>query len=157
MRNNFLGQSGFTWWVGVIENNADPLGAMAHRCQVRIFGWHTDDTSALPSEDLPWAQPIYPINHAHHFSAPRIGDWIVGFFMDGASSQAPCIMGVFPGIPKEYPKASEGFSDARTDAELQNSPRKVKYVGSKIVDDEPKRNPININEPTTSRLYRNEN
>jgi hypothetical protein len=33
--------------------------------------------------------------------SPRIGDWIVGFFMDGESAQAPVMMGVLPGLIPE--------------------------------------------------------
>ena len=95
-RNNFLGLDKFIWWVGIVETRADPLGL--GRCQVRIFGWHTDNESQLPSKDLPWAQPMYPINNSKSFSAPMVGDWIVGFFMDGESAQAPIMMGVLPGI-----------------------------------------------------------
>jgi hypothetical protein len=95
---NFIGKDGFIWFIGVVENRADPLGM--GRCQLRIFGWHTDNLSDLPTESLPWAQPMYPINNAKSFSAPRLGDWIVGFFMDGDSGQAPIMMGVLPGLSK---------------------------------------------------------
>ena len=98
-RNNFAGLSGFIWWVGVIENEEarkDPLGI--GRCQVRIFGWHTDDTTALPTKDLPWAHPMLPLNSPNTFSKPRVRDWIVGFFMDGESGQFPIMMGILPGI-----------------------------------------------------------
>jgi len=67
-RNNFLGISSFIWWVGIVENRVDPLGF--GRCQVRIFGWHTQNQSQLPVTDLPWAQPMYPINNSKSFSAP---------------------------------------------------------------------------------------
>lgn len=93
---NFIGKDGFVWWVGVMENRNDPLGL--GRCQVRIFGWHTDNTSELPTEDLPWATPMYPINNPNTFSKPRTGDWIVGFFLDVASAQAPVMMGILPGL-----------------------------------------------------------
>jgi len=93
---NFLGKDNFIWWVGSIENIMDPLGL--GRCQVRIFGWHTDNVALLPTTELPWAQPMYPINSTKTFSAPMVGDWIVGFFMDGESAQAPIMMGVLPGI-----------------------------------------------------------
>jgi hypothetical protein len=95
-RNNFMGTAGFTWWVGVIENRVDPLGL--HRCQVRIFGWHTTNTSLLPLEDLPWALAILPINNSKSMELPRLGDWVVGFFMDGESGQTPVMMGVISGI-----------------------------------------------------------
>ena len=93
---NFIGKDGFTWWIGIVEDRADPLGL--GRCRVRIFGWHTDNKSQLPTEELPWAQPMYPLNNSKSFSAPKIDDWIVGFFMDGMSGQAPIMMGVLPGL-----------------------------------------------------------
>jgi hypothetical protein len=96
-RNNFVGLSGFIWWVGEVENRAgDELGI--GRCQIRIFGWHTMDKSVLPTTELPWAHPMYPINNSKSFSQPKVGDWIVGFFMDGESGQFPIMMGVLPGI-----------------------------------------------------------
>jgi hypothetical protein len=95
-RNNFIGLNSFIWWTGVVEGRSDPLGI--GRCQVRIFGWHTDDTSALPTKDLPWAHPMWPINSSKLFSVPNIGDWVVGFFMDGESGQFPIMMGVLPGL-----------------------------------------------------------
>jgi hypothetical protein len=93
---NFIGKDGFVWWMGVVEARNDPLGL--GRCKVRIFGWHTDNKSELPTEDLPWALPMYPINNSKAFSAPRLGEWVVGFFMDVASAQAPVMMGVIPGL-----------------------------------------------------------
>jgi hypothetical protein len=95
-RNNFIGLSGFNWWVGVIEQIVDPLGI--GRCQVRIFGWHTDDKSALPTKDLPFAHPMLPINNSSSFEVPNVGDWVVGFFMDGESGQMPIMMGVLPSV-----------------------------------------------------------
>ena len=95
-RNNFLGITNFIWWIGVIEGRDDPLGL--GRCKVRIFGWHTDNKSELPTDSLPWALPMYPINNSKSFSAPKIGEWVVGFFMDVASGQAPIMMGVLPGL-----------------------------------------------------------
>jgi hypothetical protein len=96
--NNFIGKDNFVWWVGIVEHRDDPLAL--GRCQVRIFGWHTDNKMNLPTKDLPWALPMYPINNSKSFSAPRIDDWIMGFFMDGDSAQAPIMMGVIPGLHK---------------------------------------------------------
>jgi hypothetical protein len=95
-RNNFFGLDKFIWWVGVIENRIDPLAV--GRCQVRIFGWHTENISLLPTTQLPWALPVYPLNNSKSFSAPRLGDWVVGFFMDGESAQMPIMLGVMPNI-----------------------------------------------------------
>ena len=94
-----MGKDGFVWWMGVIENRIDPLGI--GRCQVRIFGWHTENIEDLPMENLPWAMPLLPLNNSKSFSSPRIGDWVVGFFTDGLSGQAPVMMGVLPGIQQD--------------------------------------------------------
>ncbi|MFZ4413573.1 MAG: hypothetical protein ACOYOV_10855 [Bacteroidales bacterium] len=96
-RNSFIGLDKFVWWVGIVEDRADPL--YSGRCKVRIFGWHSQNTSQLPTADLPWAQPMYPINRGTNtFGTPQPDDWIVGFFMDGESGQMPIMMGVLPGI-----------------------------------------------------------
>jgi len=104
---SFLGKEGFIWWIGTVENRMDPLGL--GKCQVRIFGWHDDgnqDTALkVPTKDLPWATPLVPCNASKTFSAPELGDWVVGFFMDGEAAQFPIIMGVLPGfIPTEDDK-----------------------------------------------------
>ena len=96
---NFIGKDGFIWWIGVVEARDDPLGL--GRCRVRIFGWHNDNKMELPSKDLPWAQPVYPLNNSKAFSAPRLGEWVVGFFMDGMNGQSPVMLGVLPGIKQE--------------------------------------------------------
>lgn len=98
-RNNFLGLDKFVWWIGVIERRDDPLGL--GRCRVRIFGWHTDNESLLPSDELPWATPVYPVNNSKKIEAPLLQEWVLGFFMDGESGQFPIILGVLPGINPE--------------------------------------------------------
>ena len=96
IQRDFAGKNGFVWWVGVIENRMDPLGM--GRCQVRIIGWHSDNITEVSTVSLPWAVPMYPINNAKSFSSPALGDWVVGFFMDGDNAQYPVMMGVLPGI-----------------------------------------------------------
>ena len=125
---NFLGKDGFVWWKGVIENRDDPLHL--GRCQVRIFGWHTDNIQQLPSNGLPWAIPAHSPNSTMTSDTPLVGDFAFGFFMDGESAQMPVLLGIFPGIPTQGASKDKGFSE-----------------GSHYP----------IGEPTTSRLYRNEN
>ena len=110
--NNFAGLNGFVWWMGVVENRKDPL--KVGRCQVRIFGWHTDNINLIPSEDLPWATTILSANTSERTKPPKEGDFVVGFFVDSESGQAPIILGVLPGIPSESAKPKTGFSDPRT-------------------------------------------
>jgi hypothetical protein len=136
----FLGKDGLNWWVGVVESRIDPLNL--GRCRVRIFGWHTDNLNELPSEDLPWAHPILPVNAKDFSNTPYENDWVVGFFMDGEAAQFPVYFGVFPGIPSQEYDKSKGFTDQRTSEQLAQAP----------VNEYPR----GLNEPTTSRLFRNE-
>ena len=94
--NNILGMNGFIWWIGVIENRKDPM--KLGRCQIRIFGWHTENKAQLPTKDLPWAQTLLPMNQSRTMNPPELGDWVVGFFLDGESAQFPIMMGVLPGF-----------------------------------------------------------
>jgi len=104
--NNFAGLNGFVWWTGQVVDNADPLGV--GRCKVRIFGWHTDNKSLIPNSDLPWAHPVHSINTPYQFQTLRIGEWVLGFFMDGESGQFPIMFGVIPAIaPASTPKTKK--------------------------------------------------
>jgi hypothetical protein len=162
-RSNFLGHDGFVWWLGTIESRMDPLNV--GRCQVRIKGLHDNTKTKVSTESLPWAQPLYPTNNSYSTpSTLREGDMVMGFFMDGDGAQFPIIMGAFHGIPEDTPDRETGFNDPRTDAELQSAPRKVKSITYKsdgtgvVIEETPQANnfPFRLNEPTTSRLSRNE-
>jgi len=93
----------FVWWTGVVEDREDPekLG----RCRVRIFGYHTDDTSLLPTSDLPWAIPIQSTTSAATSGVGHTpvgivpGAWVVGWFLDGEEAQRPLIIGTIAGKP----------------------------------------------------------
>ena len=95
--------SQFYWWYGVVEDRDDPL--RMGRCRVRILGYHVDDTEMLPTEDLPWAIPIMPINSAPTSgvgASPTgvlTGSWVVGFFADGSDAQHPMMLGTVGAIP----------------------------------------------------------
>jgi hypothetical protein len=110
-KKSFIGLEGFIWYIGVVEDRQDPeqLG----RVRVRCFGWHTDEKSKIPTEQLPWAHPVIPVNSPNAYT-PKEGDMVFGFFMDGDNAQNPAIMGVFPGKPDGKPNYTNGFSDPRT-------------------------------------------
>jgi hypothetical protein len=99
------------WWTGVVEDRDDPekLG----RCRVRIFGWHTDDTRALPANELPWALPMQSVTSAAASGVGSTpigivtGSWVVGFFLDGDEGQQPVIMGTIAGKPSSNADALE--------------------------------------------------
>ena len=101
MNNYFMGQDGFSWFIGVIEDREDP--EKAGRVRVRCMGYHTADTQEIPKDDLPWASVMMPVtaggNSGIGFSPHFLieGTWVVGFFRDPAK-QEPVIMGALPGI-----------------------------------------------------------
>jgi hypothetical protein len=107
-KKNFIGLEGFIWWIGVVEDRQDPeqLG----RVRVRCFGWHTEKKEKIPTDALPWAQPVLPVNSPNTYT-PKEGDMCFGFFVDGDNAQNPVIVGVFPGKPDKKPNYQFGFSD----------------------------------------------
>ncbi len=122
--SEFMGKNGFIWFVGVVEDMADPkkLG----RLRVRCLGYHNEDLLKLPTADLPWAHVMNPITSATVSGLGQTplgaveGTWVVGFFQDGADAQMPIIIGTLPGVPSELPTkisssggefAGKGFQD----------------------------------------------
>ena len=96
---NFLGHDGFIWWIGIVEDINDPL--TLGRCKVRCFGYHpAKKTNLVPTEDLPWALTIHPLNTPNLSATPREGEWVFGFFLDSLSAQEPAILGYLPAIPE---------------------------------------------------------
>lgn len=142
-RKNFIGLEGFVWWIGVVEDRQDPeqLG----RVRVRCFGWHTEDKKKIPTDVLPWAHPIIPVNHPAAYT-PKEGDMVFGFFIDGDDAQNPVIMGILPGKPEKKPRYEDGFSD----------PRKSFGSAPKRPDDSAEAYPKSkyLKEATTNRLAR---
>lgn len=162
-RGNFIGHNGFVWWIGVVEDRMDPLNL--GRCRVRIQGLHSKDKEVIPTNSLPWAQPLFSINGSTSTpSTLKEGDFVMGYFMDGNATQFPIIMGMFHGIPEDKPDREKGFNDPRTDEQLKVAPRKANTIiyrangmGSTIVESNTANAyPNRLNEPTTSRLARNE-
>jgi len=109
----FLGGN-FQWWVGQIaddstwrdnnltgryENKDTPEG-WGRRYKVRIIGLHDLGETEIPSDQLPWAQIMYPVTagggqaSSGATSNLRQGMMVFGFFLDGQDQQIPVIMGV---------------------------------------------------------------
>jgi len=151
----------FVWWVGVVEDRKDSL--KLGRVRVRCIGWHSDNKMHLPTEQLPWALPMLPVNGTNPYPMKE-GDMVVGFFTDGDEAQEPVVMGVLPGIPLRSANIQQGFNDPRTAAQLTNSPRPPESktyntdgTGIKITEKDKATNYPNIlDEPTTSRIARND-
>jgi hypothetical protein len=133
--NNFMGFK-FIWWIGIVEDRNDPL--FLGRCRIRIFGWHTEDKTLIPTSALPWAQPIYPSNSTTTTNTPKEGDMVLGFFTDGEDAQYPVYFGTFPGIPTITPDQSKGFVDPRVSDQLESSPVKPTFRLINTTDGVPK-------------------
>lgn len=142
---DFAGKNGFIWWVGVVEDRQDPL--KLGRCRVRCIGWHAEDKMRLPTEHLPWAMPSFPLNNPNTYT-PKESDMVFGFFIDGENAQEPVMLGVFPNIPLKAANAQEAFNDPRTGDALTSAPVKPNETQTGY--------PRKLDEPTTSRLARNE-
>ena len=102
-------------FIGVVEDRNDPL--QIGRLKVRCFGIHTEDKSAIPTKDLPWAMPIMPFNSASlsgigvSGTGPVEGTWVFGLFIDGDEMQQPIVLGTMVGIPSDKIPKTVGFSD----------------------------------------------
>ena len=119
----FMGQDGFVWFVGVVENRNDP--AKLGRVQVRCLGYHTEDLVDIPSADLPWAHVMMPVTDPSMQglgTSPTFlveGSWVVGFFRD-IEKQQPVIMGSLPGYPQTA--AEDNLVEEATDLEKLLAP-----------------------------------
>ena len=109
----FLGSS-FLWWIGQIaddstwRDNINPgnyedkysVPGWGKRYKVRIIGIHDQGEVEIPSDQLPWANVMYPITaggfQARGGQTPQLrqGNMVFGFFLDGQDQQVPVIMGV---------------------------------------------------------------
>lgn len=105
----------FVWWTGVVESRHDPekLG----RLQIRFLGYHTDDKTLIPTEDLHWSYPSQSITNAAMNGIGRSPTGMVegthcwGFFRDGHNAQDPVVCGTWGGIPGEEADPNRGFND----------------------------------------------
>ena len=110
----FMGKDGFHWFIGVVEDRNDPL--KVGRVRVRAVGYHTENKTILPTEDLPWATVMTStessgmsgLGTTPHFLV--LGTHIVGFFRD-VDCQEPVILGALPCAPGQYGNPNVGFAD----------------------------------------------
>ena len=112
VNQGFIGQD-FLWWVGQVTDDsywrdnilsgkyesAESIPGWGYRYKVRIFGLHDLGEEVIKSENLPWANVMYPITAGSYLQnsgqTPMIrqGNIVFGFFLDGVARQQPVIMG----------------------------------------------------------------
>jgi hypothetical protein len=103
---------------GVVEDNEDPL--KAGRVRVRVHGIHTSskiktELEGIPTDELPWAEPILPINEGSIsgfgiWAVPLQGSHVMCFFENGNPTQLR-YFGSMPGIPE----SKESYSNDNRD------------------------------------------
>ena len=111
--SGFLGNN-FHWWIGQVADDsewrdnilpgkfedANSIPGWGRRYKVRIMGIHDKEEESIPSDQLPWANVMYPITAgggqtgASQTPMIRQGNFVFGFFMDGQDQQVPVIMGI---------------------------------------------------------------
>ena len=70
------------------------------RYKVKDIGLHDQGETEIPSDQLPWANIMYPVTaggfqtNSGASSQLRQGNMVFGFFLDGQDQQVPVIMGV---------------------------------------------------------------
>lgn len=100
MTTKAVGEEGFRWFIGVVEDRDDP--EKQGRVRVRIYNVHGDKVE-VPTADLPWATILMPgfsasLNRVGvSATGVLIGSTVVGFFVDGNEATMPMIFGVMPG------------------------------------------------------------
>lgn len=113
--SEIMGDGGLYWWFGVVEDIGDPL--KLGRVRVRIFGYHADEKTKVPTDNLPWAHPLQDITNASISGIGRsptglvCGSHVFGFFRDGPDGQQPVVMFSVGGIPSELADKKKGFND----------------------------------------------
>lgn len=100
MSTSNIGAEGFKWFIGIVEDTADPL--MLGRVRVRVFQEHSEDIS---TDQLHWAIMIMPVTSASLNSVGQsptgiaVNSYVFGFFIDGKEKQFPAILGTWHKIP----------------------------------------------------------
>lgn len=132
MTTHTMGEEGFRWFFGVVEDRDDPK--KIGRVRVRIYNVHpftaggSPDTVNVPTDHLPWATVINSIISAGVLGVNNdgvgisptgmmIGTAVFGFFADGNECQIPVILGTLAGIvgtkeDNELPKSAIGINSA---------------------------------------------
>lgn len=150
----FLGGH-FLWWVGQIADDSvwrgnrnsekfekgDDVPGWGRRYKVRIIGLHDKDESSIPSDQLPWAQVMYPITagggQAGSFQTPALkqGNFVFGFFLDGQDQQVPVIMGILGNNEQTALQMKTGLTGGEnfkgTSGQANQSQDETKIAGDK--------------------------
>lgn len=99
MTTRQLGEEGFRWFLGIVEDVLDPL--QLGRVKVRVVNEHDE---GVDTSDIDWAHVMMPntsacVDGVGDSPNLSVGSRVLGFYMDGEEKQNPMILGSFPTIP----------------------------------------------------------
>ena len=162
-KSGVVGRDGFTWWIGRVAHSKywkdtekssllSQKGTLAHRCKVRIVGYHPWDAT-LKEDDLPWAQVMLDATTGSgqggvgDTMALAGGETCIGFFLDGEEAQQPVIMGLLHKHReiKASIRESEIFSEESSGFQPFQVPN-ANITATKVPT--PETEPISKNSPT---------
>lgn len=131
MTTRHLGEEGFRWFIGTVEDRNDPL--KLGRVRIRILNLHSEKHSRVRTEELPWANILNSPTSASHDKVGisptgiTVGSTVVGFFMDGKDGNHPVVMGTLAGIPDNNIRNHD----------VPNEARELNSIQKEIVGSEP--------------------
>jgi len=117
MATGNIGEEGFRWFIGVVEDRDDPL--KLGRVRVRIYNVHSEKKSLVNTTELPWAGVLNSINSSSldkigiSPTGMQVGSTVIGFFMDGNDGNNPMIMGTLAGVPGNDQAKHDVCNEAR--------------------------------------------
>ena len=157
----FVG-SQFHWWLGQVSDSKNwrdnqpkkhfkdrkDIPGWGYRYKVRIMGIHDAGEARINSDQLPWAQVMYPVTagggQGGSFHTPGIkqGCFVFGFFLDGSDEQVPIIMGVLGNNSKTIIKEiSKEGGDENTYGPKSGYDDESVVQDDQIATEEPKSSP----------------
>lgn len=119
---NFMGQDGFFWFFGIVEDRNDP--SKQGLVRVRCFGLHPDDKTQVPTDHLPWAEVAAPVTDPRSPHRLLEGDLVMGYFKDGQEQQEPIVLNVIQSQGGGNKNSQRGFADPGTN--VSDRPSKPK-------------------------------
>jgi len=98
MTTRQIGEEGFRWFIGIVEDLEDPK--VLGRARVRVL----NENDGQDTSELHWAHILMPTTSAcvdGVGDSPNlsVGSRVLGFYLDGNEKQQPMVLGTMPTIP----------------------------------------------------------
>ncbi len=94
-----MGEEGFRWFLGIVEDIVDPM--QLGRVKVRILNEYDE---GIETGDIEWAHVMLPttsgtVQGVGDTPCLSVGSNVIGFFLDSQEKQLMMILGSYPTIP----------------------------------------------------------